>query len=604
MQLRRFHAIAGAVALVVAGAAGAGTAAAAAGGRPAGHGHDFPDTRTPIRHLVVIFDENVSFDHYFGTYPFAADLPGETPFHASPNTPSVNGLYSTATPNGPSGPLLTANPNGANPMRLSPNDPLTCDQDHAYTAEQSAADHGAEDAYPANTGFNETLAQCLAGFDYKGSPEPVPSGASSNPAVLDYYDGNTVTALWNYAQHYAMSDNAYGTTYGPSTPGALNVTAAQTYGAICGPSSATINDSPCAAPPGLNISDPASSNITTSPSGPTSVADQPPAGPGTTYSDADPLFDICTYMPSADGGDGRAPASAVEMGGNNIGEELTTADITWGWFQGGFDDGYVPGRHTTPPTTAQICSETHQNVGGSTDIDYNPHHEPFEYYASTANPMHLPPTSVGMIGQSDQADHQYDIADFWAAADSGNLPAVSYLKAPDYQDGHAGYSDPIDEQNWLVSTINHLQSLPTWRSTAVIVTWDDSDGWYDHVLAPILTQSQTTLDTLTATGQCGSSAALVPQSTSSQPEQGRCGLGPRLPFLVISPWAKYNYVDSSVIDQSSVVKFIEYNWQLPAMGNGAADTMAGSIAPMFDFSGPQRSRLFLRPSTGTVESRR
>ena len=170
--------------------------------------------------------------------------------------------------------------------------------------------------------------------------------------------------------------------------------------------------------------------------------------------------------------------------------------MTWGWFQGGFDNGFVPGQGT-PPTTAQICSQTHQNVGGNTVVDYNPHHEPFQYYASTANPMHLPPTSVHMIGRNDQANHQYDIADFWAAADDGNLPQVSYLKAPDYQDGHAGYSDPTDEQNWLVSTVNHLQSLGTWKSTAIVITYDDSDGWYDHVLGPVLTQSQTSLDTLT-----------------------------------------------------------------------------------------------------------
>jgi phospholipase C len=601
--LRRFHAIAGAAALVAAGAVGAGTAAAASSGHvKASHAADVGSTRTPIKHLVVIFDENVSFDHYFGTYPYAANLPGETPFHAQPGTPTVNGLYSNETGNGPAGPLLTSNPNGS-PTRLSPGDPMTCDQDHAYTAEQSAADHGAEDTYPQNTGDgSETVSSCLAGFTDNGSPEPVPTGAGSNPAVLSYYDGNTVTALWNYAQHYAMSDNMFGTTYGPSTPGALNATSAQTYGAICGPASATINDSPCSAPPGLDTSNVVASNITTSASGPTSVADQPAAGPGTDFGDADPLYDICSYLPSADGGDGRAPASMLDMGGNNIGEELTTSNITWGWFEGGFDNGYVPGQGTQP-TTAQICSQTNANVGGNSVVAYIPHHEPFQYYASTANPMHLPPSSVSMVGKSDQANHQYDTADFWAAANSGNLPAVSYLKAPAYQDGHGGYSDPTDEQNWLVSTINHLQQLPTWRSTAVILTWDDSDGWYDHVLGPILSQSQTSLDTLTGTGQCGASASAVPQNSNGQPEQGKCGLGPRLPFLVISPWAKYNYVDSTVLDQSSVVKFIEYNWGLPAMGNGAADTAAGSIRSMFDFGGSPHPFLFLKPSTGSPEAR-
>jgi phospholipase C len=557
------------------------------------HGAGFGDTATPIKHLVVIFDENVSFDHYFGTYPYAPNPPGEPAFHAKPGTPGVNGLYSSISKSGPVGSLLTSNPNGANPIRLDRNDPETCDQDHDYTPEQLAADHGAEDAYPANTGSNLTLAQCLSGHNYLGAPETVPVGASTNQAVMDYYDGNSVTGLWNYAQHYAMSDNAYGTTYGPSTPGALNVVAAQTYGAICAPPSdgSAINTAPCSAPSGLNTTSPAASNITAGPA--------QPAGPGTVIGDDDPTYDICSYLPGADRGDGDTPADTITMGGQNIGDELTASNTTWGWFEGGFDNGYVAGQGTQP-TTAQICSGAHQNVGGVTETDYSPHHEPFEYYASTSNPMHLPPTSVAMVGRTDQASHQYDIADFWAAADAGHLPAVSYLKAPRYQDGHANNSDPLDEQTWLADTINQLEALPTWHSTAVVITWDDSDGWYDSILGPLQTQSQVAaIDALTDPGLCGSNTAGVPVNSASKPEEGRCGLGPRLPFLVISPFAKSNYVSSTLIDQSSVVKFIEYNWRLPALANGAVDTTAGSIQDMFDFhGGGSDHKLFLDPSTG------
>ncbi|HWF83059.1 MAG TPA: alkaline phosphatase family protein [Streptosporangiaceae bacterium] len=165
---------------------GAGTALAANAGHGAAarHQHHHFDTATPIKHLVVIFDENVSFDHYFGTYPFAANLPGETPFHAAANTPTVNGLYDNVVNGQPVGPLLTHNPNGGNPARLGPGDPMTCDQDHGYTDEQSAADHGAEDAYPASVGHSLSVTQCLTGFSDNGTPEVVPSGEGSNPAVL------------------------------------------------------------------------------------------------------------------------------------------------------------------------------------------------------------------------------------------------------------------------------------------------------------------------------------------------------------------------------------------------------------------------------------
>src|SRR5579859_3977149 len=597
---RRLFTTVAVAAVLGAGAIGTATIASAGPSSTASH-HDGRETTTPISHLVVIFDENVSFDHYFGTYPFAANQPGENKFRTHRGTPTVNGLYTGVTGGGPTGPLLTANPNLSNPLRLLPGDPMTCDQDHGYTHEQSANDGGKMDKFVQNTGRSATLTQCLAPFTVNGTAEPVPAGAASNFAVMDYYDGNTVTGLWNYAQQFSMSDNAYTTTYGPSTPGAFNVVAGQTYGAICGPSFATFNPTPCQAPAGLNTTDATLSNITTSPTGPTPVSQQPAAGTGTTVSDADPTYDICSYVPRADGGDAGTPAGTITMGGNNVGEELTTAGVSWGWFQGGFDNGYVPSPGSTAPTTAQLCAARHQNAGGNTVVDYSPHHEPFQYWASTANPMHLPPTSVAMVGHDDQANHQYDMADFFAAADSGNMPAVSYLKAPAYQDAHAGYSDPTDEQQWLVSTINHLESLPSWKSTAIVITYDDSDGWYDHVLGPVLTASQTPLDTLSGPGACGSAGA-VPVNSANQPEQARCGLGLRIPFLVISRFAKQDFVDHTTISQASVVKFIEDNWSLPGMGNGAVDTSSGSIDGLLNFGFPLNHALFLDPATGNPQS--
>jgi phospholipase C len=191
------------------------------------------------------------------------------------------------------------------------------------------------------------------------------------------------------------------------------------------------------------------------------------------------------------------------------------------------------------------------------------------------------------------------MADFWAAADSGNMPAVSYLKAPAYEDGHAGYSDPIDEQQYLSSTINRLEQLPSWKSTAVFITWDDSDGWYDQQVGPIQSQSQTALDTYSNPGQCGASPSLVPVSSSGAAEEARCGVGPRIPLLAISPYAKSNFVDNTFTDQSSIVQFIEDNWLGgQRLGNGAADATAGSVDNMFDFSGPPSPPLFLDPSTG------
>ncbi len=127
-------------------------------------------------------------------------------------------------------------------------------------------------------------------------------------------------------------------------------------------------------------------------------------------------------------------------------------------------------------------------VVGSAIVDYIPHHIWFQYFPSTANPTHARPTSTKAIGYTtvpgtkkvDPANHGYDLEDFFTAVGSGNFPAVSFIKSAAFQDGHPGNSDPLDEQAGVVNLINFLQEQPDWDSTAVIIAYDDSDGWYDH----------------------------------------------------------------------------------------------------------------------------
>ena len=133
-----------------------------------------------------------------------------------------------------------------------------------------------------------------------------------------------------------------------------------------------------------------------------------------------------------------------------------------------------------------------------------------------------------------------------------------------------------------------------------MIAYDDSDGWYDHVMGPIVRHSDGPSDALTGTGQCGS----VPATPPAGFENDRCGFGPRLPLLVISPWAKQNFVDNTLTDQSSITKFIEDNWQLGRIGGGSTDAAAGSLGNMFDFNpNDQRApKLILDETTGEVVS--
>ncbi|WKB35164.1 alkaline phosphatase family protein [Terrilactibacillus sp. S3-3] len=242
-----------------------------------------------------------------------------------------------------------------------------------------------------------------------------------------------------------------------------------------------------------------------------------------------------------------------------------------------------------------IPASSTKNVAGSASTDYIPHHEPFQYYKSTANPEHFAPAKTANIGKTDQANHQYDLTDFWTAANAGKLPAVSFLKAPANQDGHAGYSDPLDEQTFLANTINGLEQLPSWKNTAVIIAYDDSDGWYDHVMAPLVNGSNDpNADALNRQGQAG--------QVKSGAYLDRAGYGPRLPLLVISPYARENFVDNTLTDQTSILRFIEDNWQLGRIGDQSMDALAGSLNNMFDFSSRSKNGpIFLNPASGELE---
>jgi phospholipase C len=359
-----------------------------------------------------------------------------------------------------------------------------------------------------------------------------------------------------------MSDNSFNTNFGPSTPGALNLISGDTGGATLVPLAAdgkTPGSPAGAIAGGLNS--------------------------GAVIGDPRPGFDNCLTTPAV----GTAKKTRITMSGTNVGDLLNKKNITWGWFQGGFG---LTGKN---PDGTPACGAVSNGLAATGFNDYIPHHQPFQYYKSTANPDHLPPSDPKLIGQTDQANHQYDLQDFWTALFEGRLPAVTFLKAKGVQDGHAGYSDPLDEQTFVVNVINAIEQTGEWKDTAVIIAYDDSDGWYDHAMDVVVNQSDVSDDGLTGPGTCG--------VTAKGGTPGRCGYGPRLPLLVISPWAKQNYVDHRLTDQSSILRFIEDNWDLGRIGGESFDTKAGTLTGLFDFEDkPHFGKVILDPATGLVLS--
>jgi phospholipase C len=561
----------------------------------------FP-TATKIKHVVVIFNENNSFDHYFGTYPQAQNNPGETPFYAQSGTPVPNNLVQPLNVQTGFTPitgvnLLTSNPtaansaNGAsaiNPLRLAPAYAETSSQNHKYGPEQEAADNAAMDLYPKYTGTAGPPPHLDAG---------APAASQTAGLVMAYYDGNTLGTYWNWAQQYALNDNMFTTAFGPSTPGALNVVSGCLSGLVKNPASTGFST-------GTN------GNVAADGNGGFSV-----------IGDIDPTNDACSTS-----------TSQGQMAGENIGTLLNGGNggngITWGWFQGGFNltltNAPLPGATTGTTGCGRTSIEgaaPQVAVGDSgpvnvpfpaTSADYVPHHNPFAFYPATANSTHARPGSCPSAGQCtgtatsaigytndgdagvDPANHNYDTYDWFATLAAGNLPAVSYLKPPAYENGHPSNSDPIDEQAFAATVVAALQNSQEWASTLVIITYDDSDGWYDHQAPPIVNESTTSSDFLNGAGLCNSGVqqnadggaattmlnGVAVDGGAFANANGRCGYGTRVPLMVISPFAKRNFIDHTLVDQSSVVRFIEDNWLQSARIPASFDAIAGSIQNM------------------------
>jgi phospholipase C len=508
-------------------------------------------TKTPIKHLVVIFNENESFDHYFGTYPNALNVEGEPRFVAAKGTQTdINNLLSSPA-------LLDNNPNlnpangagAVNPFRLDRTQAKTADQGHGSGAEQKAFDGGKNDLFPANTGSGTSGG--AGAFGTTGQ-------------VMGYYDGNTVTAFWNYAQNYAMSDNSYGDQFGPSSPGAVNMFAGNTNGFVKVLGSTGV------------------------------IADT--QGGFTLTGDVDPAGDTCS-----------STTATAKSTAKNIGDLLNAVDIPWGSFVGGFNLQTINANGTTG------CKRSSASQVVGTQADYIPHHIWFQYFASTANPTHARPTNVASIGLTniagktkvDPANHAYDLEDFESAVGQGNYPAVSLIKLTAFQDGHPGNSDPLDEQTGVVNVINFLQQQPDWDSTAVIIAYDDSDGWYDHVTAPTTHGSFSSSDALNGAGNCGIPGQTPePDGLKGLPVVGRCGPGTRQPFMVISPYAKKNYVSHVLVTQASIPQFIEDNWlNGERLGGGSFDATTGSIMDMLNVKKANSVKLILDETTGLVDSK-
>jgi phospholipase C len=215
-----------------------------------------------------------------------------------------------------------------------------------------------------------------------------------------------------------------------------------------------------------------------------------------------------------------------------IGDRLSDKYLDWGWFSGGWNDanaasdaGFVVADGKAPPDAPPVVLSKFQY-----------HHQPFVYFAKYAD------------GTPGRAQHLKDEQDFLAAAAAGQLPAVSFVKPAGIDNEHAGYATIADGDAHLLNLIRAVQKSPNWKDTAIIVTYDEHGGWWDHV-AP--------------------------------PKGDRWGPGSRVPAIVISPFARKGYVDHTIYDTTSILATIEHRWGLDPLTT--RDANAKDLSAAFDF---------------------
>jgi phospholipase C len=421
-----------------------------------------------LNHIVVIFQENRSFDSLYGRFPGADGLAnaGATvqqvdrdgvPYTTLPQPIDTNLSPPAPDPRFP--PALPVAPFDL--AQFVPPNERHGDPVHRFYQEQLQIDGGRMDKFVAWTN--------VGGL------------------VLGYYDATNLPE-GQLARQFTMADRFFHAAFGGSflnhfwlicacTPVFPN--APETAKAQLGPNGELIKDG-FVTPDGFVVN--------------------------TAYTVNSP------HPPSVD------PAQLVpNQTMATIGDRLSEKGISWAWYSGGWNDA----------------------LAGRADPLFQFHHQPFAYFERYAD------------GTPGRAAHLKDEQEFLAAVRSGTLPAVSFVKPLGPENEHPGYAALLQGQQHVADLVHAIQSSPSWRDTAIIITYDENGGFWDHVPPPAI---------------------------------DRWGPGTRVPAIIISPYAKRGFVDHTLYDTTSILKTIEERWGLAPLG--PRDAAANDLRNAFDFSQP------------------
>ena len=442
-----------------------------------------------IEHIIVIYAENRSFDHLYGL------------FH------NANGI-AQATPEQ----YLQLDHDGKAFAELPPI-PASKNNEHPAIKVKLPNRPFRIDLPPVNLPLSENSRDLL--HRYYQNIEQINGGKNNRFAAISdagglamgYYDGSKLP-MWQWAKDYVLADNFFMGAFGGSY---LNH-----QWLICACTPQDLN-----APAKLRAQVDSQGRLQRKPESPKSAMQGPPllldgaiTPDGYSINSQQPPYQP-SGLPPANGSDARFADSAQHplppQTSKTIGDTLSAKHISWAWYAGGWNLALADGLQSADKPRTVI----YKHSEGA--LNFQAHHQPFNYFARFAP------------GTTDRQSHLKDAEDFFNGIDQGTLPQVAFYKPVGHLNEHPGYTNVLSGDQHIHELISRIQRSPLWRSTAIIVTYDENGGFWDHV-AP--------------------------------PKGDRWGPGTRVPAIIISPFAKRGFVDHTAYDTTSIIKFITRRFQL------------------------------------------
>jgi len=362
----------------------------------------------------------------------------------------------------------------------------------------------------------------------------------SGGLVMGHYRSSAETLrLWGLAQQYTLCDNFFMAAFGGSWLNHIFLISAQA------PFYPDVHNGPAAKLVSVvEGEDPTATRLKLAPDSPKSALDGPPkfvrdgalTADGYAVNTMAPPYQPSNVRPAERGdpmlADLSNPRVLPPQTYATIGDRLSAKGVDWAWYSGAWQ-----------------YALDHVDTGSVPDFQY--HHQPFNYFrtystGTQARVQHLRDAGLG----NDPSTNK-----LMADIDAGRLPAVTFYKPQGNLNMHAGYADVESGDRHIANVVERIQRGPQWENTVVIVTVDENGGWWDHV---------------------------------SPPKGDRWGPGSRIPALVIAPFAKKGFVDHTVYDTNSILRFISRVHDLaPLDGVAARDRAfaANGLPPLGDLTG-------------------